>query len=239
MTLKTINGIAVASIKTHNGRSASEVKSVLGETWSHGPTVIGQAYGGGYYAGKIAAGGGGIATHYLIVAPKVGGEAYGKKWGPVGQTLVTGASSVIDGPHNTSILVALGSTYEAAVFCQGLTIGGYTDWYMPAKNELIVLYYFLKPGTTANSTSYGSNAYAVSPEPISTNYTSGSPAQTSAVAFRIGAASQQFVEDHYWCSTELSDGWSGQEGSFLNGSLSWNAKGSTGYYVRAVRRVAI
>jgi hypothetical protein len=24
----------------------------------------------------------------------------------------------------------------AAQFCEGLTIGGFSDWYMPAKNEL-------------------------------------------------------------------------------------------------------
>ena len=34
------------------------------------PSVIGEAWGGGYYGGKISTSGNGVATHYLIVAPK-------------------------------------------------------------------------------------------------------------------------------------------------------------------------
>ena len=64
------------------------------------PTTIGQAYGGGYYAGKIAVGGGGIATHYLIVAPKSTGETSGKAWGTYGST--TSITSVINGSTNRS-----------------------------------------------------------------------------------------------------------------------------------------
>lgn len=205
-----------------------------------GPTVIGQAYGGGYYAGKIAVGGGGTATHYLIVAPKSSGEAYGKPWGT---NATTGITSVIAGPTNTTSLIALGATYEAAIFC-GTTcnasggIGGYTDWYMPAKNELATLYFFLKPGTASNYTGSGSNANAVSPEPVSTNYSAGTPAQTSATTFRTGASSQEFVEDGYWTSTEgnANNAW---EQYFYDGYQGSNDKGRTSYYVRAVRRIAI
>jgi len=108
------------------------------------PTFIGQAYGGGYYAGKIAVGGGGVATHYLIVAPKATGETYAN-WGTYG--VLTTATSVINGPSNTTNLAARGTAYAAATFCENLTTGGYSDWYLPAKNELEVLYYFLKPTT--------------------------------------------------------------------------------------------
>lgn len=240
MGLKTINGIAVASIKTYNGVAANSVKTVNGETWAHGP-VIGQAFGGGYYAGKIAVGGGDVATHYLIVAPKSSGEAYGKTWGTYGAT--TGITSVIAGPTNTTSLIALGADYQAAIFC-GTTcnasggIGGYTDWYMPAKNELEVLYFFLKPGTTSNSTGYGSNANAVSPEPVSTNYSAGTPAQTSATTFRTGASSQEFVAGYYWTSTEYSANYAWYQ-YFSNGYQGYYFKNATDFYVRAVRRIAI
>ena len=200
-----------------------------------GPTTIGQAFGGGYYAGKIAVGGGGVATHYLIVAPKASGEASGKTWGPYGVT--TGITSVINGPTNSASLTALGVSYEAAVFCEGLTIGGYSDWYLPAKNELEVLYYFLKPTTDANNATNGSNANAVSPEPISTNYTSGSPAQTAAgIGFRTGETNA-FTSFNYWSSTEIDSGtvW---EGFFLNGGQRSRAKDYSSY-VRAVRRVPV
>ena len=71
------------------------------------PTTIGQAYGGGFYAGQIAVGGGGVATHYLIVAPKATGEASGKTWGTYGVT--TGFTSVINGPTNSAGEAALGA----------------------------------------------------------------------------------------------------------------------------------
>ena len=202
-------------------------------TDSAAPTVIGQAFGGGYYAGKINDGG---TLYYLIVAPKSSGETTGKTWGTYGTT--TGITSVIAGPTNTNSLNALGSSYQAAQYCKGLSIGGFTDWYLPAKNELEVLYFFLKPGTTSNSAGYGSNANAVSPEPVSTNYSAGTPAQTSATTFRTGASSQEFVENFYWSSTENNANYAWVQ-YFYNGSQYSSNKGYTTSYVRAVRRFAV
>ncbi len=201
-----------------------------------GPTTIGQAFGGGYYAGQIAVGGGGVATHYLIVAPKASGENSSRTWGVLGVT--TAQTSVINGPTNSAVEAALGASYEAAVFAEGLTIGGYTDWYLPAKNELEVLYYFLKPTTDANNTSSGANANAVSPEPISTNYTSGSPAQTSAgIGFRTGETNA-FASDYYWSSTESTANAAWLQ-YFLNGTQNDASKSSNSLYVRAVRRIPV
>jgi hypothetical protein len=199
------------------------------------PTVIGEAWGGGFYAGKIAVGGGGVATHYLIVAPKASGENSSRTWGIYGVT--TAQTSLIDGPTNSAVEAALGASYQAATFCEGLTIGGYSDWYLPAKNELEVLYYFLKPTTGNNSTSSGSNSNAVSPEPISTNYASGSPAQTSAgIGFRTGETNA-FVSAFYWSSTESSAELAHSQ-VFSNGAQSDNYKDNASY-VRAVRRIAV
>ena len=199
--------------------------------YATGP-VIGEAYGGGFYAGKISVAGNGIASHYLIVAPKSSGETT-KQWKTT-NTTTAGTTSLIDGPANSSAMN--NASHPAAQFCEGLTIGGYSDWYMPAKNELEVLYYFLKPTTTANSTSFGSNANAVSPEPISTNYSSGSPAQTSAAAFQSGGA-EAFAADDYWSSTgdTAPAAWLQY---FVNGVQAYSNK-DFGRYVRAVRRIPV
>jgi hypothetical protein len=172
----------------------------------------------------------------LIVAPKASGESTAKTWGTYGVT--TGQTSVINGPTNTAALAALGSDYQAALFCTGLSIGGYTDWYLPATNEIEVLYYFLKPNTQTNNTSFGSNANAVSPEPISTNYTSGDPAQTSANGFKVGQTNAfDPTSDVYWTSTEYDSTRAFRQ--YFDQGVQNFANKANNRYVRAVRRILV
>ena len=213
-----------------------------------GPPIIGQAFGGGFYAGQIGVSG--VATHYLIVSPKASGEA-SRQWKNA-LTDTPGAGSLIDGPQNTADMVADGNStvYPAAHFCNDLVIGGYTDWYMPSKNELEVCYYFLKHVTQNNYTSTGyfqtagANENAVSPEPISTNYTAGSPPQTSVSAFQVGN-SEAFINGTYWTSSDAGAVFPGTEEvwahSWFDGDpgKQFIYGKTTSYNVRAVRRVAI
>jgi hypothetical protein len=196
--------------------------------------VIGQSFQGGYYGGSISTTANGVATHYLIVSPKSSGEAF--------YAFANGSYSDpfsnIDGPTNSSTMN--NSNHPAAQFCEGLTIGGYSDWYLPAWDEMDTLYYFLKPTTTNNNTSSGYNSYAVSPEPINTLYTTTDPSRTSVAAFQNGGA-EYFNSDYYWTSTQDGSSFSSnaKTKNFSNGDTTFVLAKTTSLYVRAIRRVAV
>ena len=198
------------------------------------PLVIGDSYGGGYLAGQISTTGNGVATHNLVVGPVASAQNLSKQF-KILNTDDPGATSVIDGPSNSSSMNDV--SHPAAQFCEGLTIGGFSDWYMPAKNELEVCYYNLKPTTAANDPA-GINANAVPAR--ASNYTSGTPAQTSATNFRDTGA-EDFVDSFYWASTQLSSsaGWIQAFSSGYQGSYGGGAGKTTSSRVRAIRRVAV
>ena len=199
------------------------------------PSVIGEAYGGGFYAGQIGVSS--VATHYLIVGPISSAENSSIQWKNA-TTTTTGSDSLIDGPQNTADMVADGNStvYPAAHFCNDLVIGGYSDWYMAAKNELEICYYNLKPTTGSNVTSTGANPNAVPAR--ASNYTAGTPAQTSAAAFVTSTGAQAFGSANYWCSTE-STSTSAYSKYFPNGGQYFTRYKTNSYRVRAIRRVAV
>lgn len=193
---------------------------------------IGDSYGGGFYAGQIASVQNGPAAFNLVVGPISSAQNSSIRF-KVSNSSTAGTDSLIDGPTNSANMN--NASHPAAQFCEGLTIGGFSDWYMPAKSELEVCYYNLKPTTGANNTSSGINPYAVPPR--ASNYTSGTPAQTSAVIFRLPSGAQAFEEQAYWSSTEAY-GTQGWIQTFSAGNQY--AKNKNSYErVRAVRRVAV
>jgi len=203
--------------------------------WTGLPPVIGSAYEGGYYAGQIGVSG--VATHNIVVGPVASAQST-LAWKNA-QTATTGADSVIDGPQNTADMVADGNStvYPCAHFCNDLNIGGYSDWYMPAKNELEVCYFNLKPDTTGNNTSSGTNTNAV-PQRAS-SYTSGTPAQTSATDFQTGGTQAFAITDFYWTSTEFG-AYNARRQRFTDGAQNLGGGYKDGAYrVRAIRRVAV
>ncbi len=209
--------------------------ALLGMSFGGGLPDIGAAYEGGFFAGQI--GTGGVATHNLVVAPKSSGEDPAQPW-KTSNTSTPGTSSVIDGPANTAAMIAAGAaSHPAADFCNGLSIGGFSDWYMPAQNEVEVCYFNLKPTTDSNNTGSGTNTNAVPSR--GSNYTAGTPAQTAATDFQTGNT-EEFDSVIYWTSTEFSATAAWWQ-SFTTGFQD-NASGITktgGRYVRAIRRVAV
>lgn len=221
--------VTVAAVNTY-GPSASSAAS---NSVTPALPAIGAAFGGGFFAGQIGVSS--VATHNLVVGPI--SSAQSTLVYKNANTATAGADSVIDGPQNTADIVADGNStvYPAGHFCNDLVIGGFSDWYMPAKNELEVCYYNLKPTTTSNETTYsGINANAVPAR--ASNYTSGDPAQTTATNFK-DTGSEDFAVVNYWSSTEYSASRAWAQ-YFGNGSQEYNSKNNS-YRVRAIRRVAV
>jgi hypothetical protein len=220
---------------------------------------LGTVYGGGYYGGQINVGG---TIYNLVVAPKTSGTLAGEYNTAPGLAYKTGASSDTpsatfqDLTHGAPATVAgaasVGThpmfewciedlagpnagTYDATN-AAGTGIGGYNDWYIPAKNELEILYRNLKPTSTANNTFSGSNANAV---PAATgNYSSSNPEQTSVTLFRSGGGAEAFDSTvAYWSATENSGlvtaSWTQ---SMSNGQQASTSKINT-RFGRAIRRV--
>lgn len=224
-TAVTINVVAIDSMG-----GQSQVKTTV-ITVAAMPSVAGAAYGGGFYVGRMKIG---ADSYALIVAPKASGESASLQAKTTNST-TAGTLSAWDGAANTAAMIAAGAAaHPAASFCKNLTIGGYTDWVLPAKDQLELLYRQLKPDATANNTSYGANP---SSDPVGANYTAGAPAQTAIAAFRTGGAEAFAVDSYYWTSTEYSSSYAWIQ-LFSSGGQN-NGLKNTSYRVRAVRMVKI
>ena len=209
-----------------------QMQAVASGNWTS--LAIGQVLGGGYFAGQISTAGTGIADYNLVVAPLSSGQS--TLLFQTGPSFNAGALSDINGPANSASMND--SAHPAAQFCEAANIGGFTDWYLPAVNELEVCYYNLKPSTQANLTSPSSGINPNSVPARASAYTSGTPARTSATLFQIAQA-QAFDDTRYWTSTQdTSIGNRARFQNFYNGQQGNYYKPSY-MKVRAVRRVAV
>ena len=80
----------------------------------------------------------GTGLHGLIAA--LSDQSTGTTWGCWG-TAISGAdgTAIGTGHQNTHDMISAGCT-NAAQVCHGVTINGYSDWYLPSKDELNRLY---------------------------------------------------------------------------------------------------
>jgi hypothetical protein len=227
-TAPTTSTIAATGVWTLTQQMQAKGQNI----WPSPPLLIGDAYQGGFYAGQISTAGNNVADFNLVVGPVASAQSSSKQW-KTSNTTTAGTTSVINGPTNSTNMN--NASHPAAEFCEGLTIGGFSDWYMPAKNELEVCYYNLKPTTTSNNTSFGINTNAVPSR--GSNYTSGTPAQTSATDFKSTGA-EDFAPNNYWSSTENSAAYAWPQ-YFDAGYQASEANKTNSNRVRAIRRVAV
>lgn len=195
---------------------------------------LGSLFLGGYYAGVISLAGDGVATHALIVAPRASGEA-AKQWKTT-TTDDSGSFSVIDGWANSELVND--ANHPAVQWCRSLTIGGYSDWYLPSKMEVNLLYWHFKPEDTAGNEAdmgYGTNPYAV---PQKGDYTYSNPPTTAVVAFQYPSGAQMFDPlESFWSSTEAA---ASTAASYEFGSgVPFNSSKTSSLRARAVRRVPV
>ena len=203
------------------------------------PTRIGQKIEGGYFTGfnRIQ-----HCVYSIIVEPKSLQDQLAIKT-VYSATLNT--QSVNNGWANTASMND--NSHPAAQYCRTLTAGGYTDWYLPSRDELELCYRYLKPTANSNAvysakTFSGNLGLANGTNPTSIPpgraYTATSPSQTIVTAFCSGSADAFEVGD-YWSSTEFSTSKiSSLVHHFSDGRLYLDSKTSVNR-VRAVRRVEI
>lgn len=198
-----------------------------------------------------------------IEAPKSSGEHAGIALKNANTAFPTACQTLTEGWAATLAMVAAGdaTTYPAAHWARSLTIGGYNDWHIPARDVRELAWRNLKPVTDSNYVTanratgqsfdykrdgaYGDTANTHgtnnNSSPTGPAYTASVPDQTAATAFRTGGAEAfEFGASYYWSSTEYSASfaWCQSWDSSFPGRQDSRGKANA-YRVRAVRRSII
>lgn len=225
---------------------------------------IGGALLGGFYAGIIDTISGDIdaadeyqtgARYALIVGPASIESGGTLKWYAPGSYAGSEAKTRWDGLSAQRALLP-DSGFEAFDYCDGLIHDddGASEWYLPALDEMELIYRNLKPSTAANYTTNTSNdagwpddpivhGYNPSSLPQSSAYTEGSPGRTTVTAFQEGGAEalealegeqDSFYKTATWRSSSTV---LGQQST--DGRQWWSSQTTTFGIIRPVRRVSI
>lgn len=204
-----------------------------------------------------------MARFRVIVAPKSSGENAGVALKNTNDAFPTACQTLVDGFASTEAMKNAGTStvYPAAHWVRGLNIGGKTDWYIPARDEMELCWRNLKPVTNNNYVtadrptgqsfdykrdgSYGDTANTHgtnnNSSPTGAAYTASVPGQTAATPFRSGGSEAfEFGSVVYWSSSEYSasNAWCQLWYSSSPGIQS-NSSKTGAFRVRAVRRSII
>lgn len=202
-----------------------------------------------------------MARHRIIVAPKASGENAGIALKNAATALPTACQNLNDGWRSTNAMrdADTSTVYPAAHWARGLSINGRADWYIPARDELELLWRNLKPVTNNNSTSRAAaSSYSYKVEgayddkattnglnnnsaPSGAAYTTTVPAQTAVAAFQAGGVeAMEFGTAYYWSSTDYDAPYAwGQNWHSSFPGYQLNNNETSAYRVRAVRRSVI
>ncbi|WJV25868.1 MULTISPECIES: DUF1566 domain-containing protein [Pseudomonas] len=157
---------------------------------------IGQPYGGGFFTGIVRDPDTGL--EYRVITAGAEHELVGE-WGKYGLK-IDGADSFTNSRANTEAMAAAGS--EPAQKVLGLTIDGYNDWAIPARDAEELQYRHFKPTADSNYC-WGRDGDNPNSVPVGKLYTEEFPAQTKVPSFQAGDPNA-FRPRAYWSSTQRS-----------------------------------
>ncbi len=125
-------------------RVSAVARNERGYGWSDGLTTFTTGFPtAGHYIGESYAGGiifylDATGEHGLVCAPN--DHPVSALWGGGSISVAGTLPDIGSGATNTAYIVAADSyPFIAAQICANLTLGGYSDWYLPSKDELTLL----------------------------------------------------------------------------------------------------
>lgn len=203
---------------------------------------IGEPFKGGFVVGKIQSDYDG--NTYGLICSDGNGESTGDFGNDIDFSTTDGVppKTLADGYANTQAIYALAdynatdySAFDdlASTINGGAGLNGYTDWYIPARDEFEMVYRVFKPTTRSNNTSnnrstdgfndggvyYGINNHSI---PAGGRYYSSDPAQTSIASFQGVDLSSERNENALWDGASTSDPVTGEDTGTLQSAASYS-----------------
>lgn len=188
----TNNGKFTGALLVKNTDSSIQTSIGVTLTVSGFMPVIGESYHGGFYAGNYVDSASSTSRKLIVsrggcendsCAETSTGDVTQKKLAAGGSSPLI--PSVSDGKANTETMMSSGnaSSYQAAAFCANLEADGYSDWYLPAKEEL--------EAVLVNLESPGAYGFQTAPYWSSTIYANG----LGYKIFSTGGSTQGSTDD--------------------------------------------